>query len=385
MTVETPASGVEVPIRIGGRAAIVHDWFQGFHGSERVVAAMLNLFAARPDILTFSATREVLPQELAAAIVAESRLTRLPGIRQRGFDPGRWRLLLPYMPWYFSHLDVRGYDLVISSSHACALGVRPRDDAFHLCYCYTPMRYVWLPEADQRGAGPKQMALSALRNRLRRWDRAAAQRPDAFVAISTAVAERIEAWYGRTATVIHPPVEVQEFDPTRQKEPGHFAWVHRLVPYKRPLEVAEAFRALTDYQLTMVGVGPLEEELRASAPPNVEIRGWISRSDLADLYARVAGFIHVGEEDFGITMVEAQAAGTPVITLDRGGARDIVQDGVNGVTVSDGADVEQLRAAVERVGGSSWDARTLRASAERFAAPVFAAKMRAILDGTPSG
>src|SRR5687767_10481855 len=153
------------------RSAIVHDWFQGFHGSERTVAAMLDLFVRDPDILTFQAARELLPDRLAAAIVRESRLARLPGIRQRGHDPGRWRWLLPYMPRFFERLDLSGYEVVISSSHACAVGVRPRADALHLCYCHTPMRYVWMPEAERgRARGVKGVALTALRGRLRAWD-----------------------------------------------------------------------------------------------------------------------------------------------------------------------------------------------------------------------
>ena len=137
-----------------------------------------------------------------------------------------------------------------------------------------------------------------------------------------------------TRTSIHPPVDVGDFDPGLEKEPGHFLWVHRLVPYKHPELVAEAFRDLP-YRLTMVGVGPLERSLRRNLPPNVELRGWVEREELARLYGRASGFIHVGEEDFGITMVEALAAGAPVVALDAGGARDIVRNGVDGVLIED--------------------------------------------------
>ena len=354
------------------RSAIVHDWFQGFHGAERTVASMLDLFARDPDIFTFQAARELLPARLSSAIVKESRLSRLPGIRQRGHDPGRWRWLLPYMPRFFESLDLSAYELVVSSSHACAAGVKPPSAALHLCYCYTPMRYVWMPKEERgRARGVKGLALTTLRGRLRAWDRRASARPDAYVAISSAVAERISRFYGREAAVVHPPVAVADFPRDVPRRSGHFLWVHRLVPYKRPLEVAEAFRGLPELTLTMVGVGPLEERLRAALPANVELLGWVSREELASRYASAAGFIHVGEEDFGITMVEALAAGAPVLAVDRGGARDIVRRDRDGVLISDGGNTDQIRSGVRELAERSWDPEQLRTSAQRFSEEQF--------------
>jgi glycosyltransferase involved in cell wall biosynthesis len=368
------------PAPIAARAAVVHDWFQGFHGSERTVAAMLDLFAHDPDIFTFHAARELLPARLAAAIVRESRLARFPGIRQRGHDPGRWRWLLPYMPHYFWRLDITGYEVVISSSHACAAGVRTSPESLHVCYCYTPMRYAWMPEAERgRVQGVKGLALASLRGRLKAWDRRAAQRPDVYVAISTAVAERIARFYGRDAFVISPPVAIGDVPHDVERDPTHFLWVHRLVGYKRPLEVAAAFRDLSDLRLTMVGVGPLERELREALPPNVELLGWLPRERLARLYAGAAGFIHVGEEDFGISMVEALAAGTPVLAVDRGGARDIVRPGVDGVLITGPADPARVRQGVLELARGRWDRRRLREGAERFSGERFRNRMADLL------
>jgi glycosyltransferase involved in cell wall biosynthesis len=359
----------------GLRVAIVHDWFQGFHGAERVVAAMAeDVFAsaATVDIHTFSAADGVIPPELAARIVTRSRLSTLPGIRQRGHAPGRWRALLPLMPRHFARLDLSSYDVVVASSHACAIHARPRPGAAHVCYSYTPMRYAWLAGIDgERAGGVQGWALRALSRWLREGDYAAAQRVGSFVTLSTAVAERIHRCYGRDAEIIHPPVDVDRFAPAGEAREG-FLWAHRMVAYKRPLEVAAAFAGL-DERLTMVGVGPLHDAVAAQAPPNVDVHGWLEREHFAALFGRARAFVHVGEEDFGITMVEALAAGTPVIALRSGGARDIVRDGIDGVLVDD-ASPAALRAAVLRVGERDWDPEALRERAQEFSRERFAAR-----------
>ena len=358
------------------RSAIIHDWFQGFHGSERVVETIHSgLFgpAATPDVFTFHAARELLPTGLAESIVRESRLAALPGIRQRGHDPGRWRLLVPAMPTYFRALDLNAYDLVIASSHAFAVQVRPRPDAIFVCYCHTPIRWAWSAGEDRRAA-----AVSPLLACLRRLDLAASRRPDCYVANSEAVRDRILRLYGRESTVVHPPVDVHEFDPTEEKEPGHFLWVNRLVGYKRPAAVAAAVRDLP-YRLTMVGIGPLEASLRASLPPNVTLHGWLPRDELTALYARASGYVHVGEEDFGISMVEALAAGTPVIGFARGGARDIVRDGIDGVLV-ERADPVGIGAEVRQVASRRWDRAALRARAEEFSRERFLERLGGVVE-----
>jgi glycosyltransferase involved in cell wall biosynthesis len=200
-----------------------------------------------------------------------------------------------------------------------------------------------------------------------------------YLAISTAVAERIAAFYGRDAVVVPPPVAVADFPNETERDPAHFLWVGRLVSYKRPLEVATAFEQLPDLRLTMVGVGPLERRLRAALPPNVELLGWLPRERLARLYARAGGFIHVGEEDFGITMVEALAAGTPVLAVDRGGARDIVRPGVDGVMISDPADAGRVREGVLELARRSWNRDRLSERAERFSEARFRHRLTEVL------
>jgi glycosyltransferase involved in cell wall biosynthesis len=368
----------------GRPVALVHDWFQGYHGSERVVEVLADdvlAEASRVDVFTFQAARELLPPRLAKRIVGESKLSRLPGLRQVGHDPGRWRYLLPYMPRYFRSLDLDDYALVVVSSHACAINASPPAGVPCVCYSHTPMRYAWLIDTERgRLDGIRGAVLRRLSGWLRRRDRTAAQRPDRLVANSSAVRDRIRRFYERDADVVHPPVEVAELTPAPSGDRKRFLWVGRLVPYKRPLLVAEAFRGLP-YELTMVGIGPQEEELRERLPENVELRGWISREELTALYGEAAGFLHVGEEDFGISMVEALAAGAPVIALNAGGALDIVEDGVHGVLISEPTEAP-LRAAVERVATQEWDRDRLVAHAAEFSRERFTAQMRELLTQT---
>jgi glycosyltransferase involved in cell wall biosynthesis len=264
----------------GRPVALVHDWFQGYHGSERVVEVLADdvlAEASRVDVFTFQAARELLPPRLAKRIVHESKLSRLPGLRQVGHDPGRWRYLLPYMPRYFRSLDFDDYALVVVSSHACAINASPPPGVPCVCYSHTPMRYAWLIDTERgRLSGIRGAVLRALSGWLRRRDRAAAQRPDRLVANSSAVRDRIRRFYERDADVVHPPVEVSELRPEAKGlesqgqeaasgERKRFLWVGRLVPYKRPLLVAEAFRGLP-YELTMVGIGPRRRSSASGCP-----------------------------------------------------------------------------------------------------------------------
>ncbi len=361
---------------VGLRTALVHDRFQGYFGAEQVVEAIrAGLFdeGNQPDIFTFYAAREHLPPELAARIRQESRLTRLPGMG----GTGGWKYLLPLIPRYFQNLRLDGYELVLSSSHTFAMHVRAPAGALHVCYCHTPVRYAWIPpEPGDRERGVAGVGLRALSPHFRRIDLRAAAYPDSFVANSTAVQERIRRFYGRDSVVIYPPVDVDQFTPTAG-ERTEFLWVQRLVPHKRPEVVVEAFRGLP-YRLTMVGAGMLEPSLRAALPENVRLLPWQPRAELVPLFEQAAGFIHIGEEDFGISMVEALAAGTPVIAANQGGARDIVRPDVDGLLLET-PDVASLRAAVETMARRHWDREALARRARDFSRDRFLDRFRAHL------
>ena len=365
----------------GARVAIVHDWLQGMHGSERTVEAMITTAfsdAERCDVFTFHAAHDILSPTLSAAVVREAAVARLPGSPPARPRPGPLAaagavhdavVRAPGARW----LRRRGV-LV-----ACVRRRRAPAPARACCTPATATRRSATCGSARSTAGGRRgiqhAALEALVGRMRRQDLRSAARPRGHIAISTAVAERIRSAYGRDAPVVHPPVEVGEFAPGGERDPDHFVWVHRLTPYKRPLEVVEAFRAMPSLRLTMVGVGPLADRVRAALPPNVTLRDWISRAELADLLASAGGFVHVGVEDFGITMVEALASGTPVLAVDRGGALDIVSDGVTGVLISD-AGPPAIRAGVQRLRSTSWDHAALSASAQRFSRERFAGELR---------
>jgi O-antigen biosynthesis alpha-1,3-mannosyltransferase len=287
--------------------------------------------------------------------------------------PGAWRhhqWLLPLMPlaWRL-RAPLTDVDAVISSSHACAKAVRAAPSIPHLCYCYTPMRYAWDFQAEQGRIAPALRPPARLAMRaFRRWDRRMARGVTRFLAISRAVARRVERHYARRADVVHPPVRTTYFTPAGPKA-DFFLYVGRLVSYKRPDLVVEAFAELP-HPLVVVGTGHMLPHLRRRATPNVTFLTGADDGELRSLYRSARALVYPGEEDFGIVMAEAQACGTPVIALARGGAPDIVEHGRTGYLV-ERQEVAPLRAAVRTIAAGEIDAAALRASSERFSAETF--------------
>jgi glycosyltransferase involved in cell wall biosynthesis len=280
----------------------------------------------------------------------------------------------------FRSFDLSGFDLVVSSNHACAKNVRTPAGALHICYCHTPMRYAWDPDfLEGEALGPVMRRVAPVATAwLRDVDRRRGAAPDVFVANSTFVATRIEQAYGRSSHVIHPPVEVAGLLEV-ERDPGDAYLVFgRLVPYKRTDVAIRACERL-GRKLIVAGAGRDLERLRRLAPAGTEFLGQVPAHDLPGLFARARGLLFPGLEDFGIVPVEAQAAGLPVIAYGAGGVRDSVLDGRTGVLYEDGS-VDGMCAAIERFEELSLDDGALRANATRFAPDRFDVAFSQLLD-----
>lgn len=301
------------------RVAIVHDWLTGMRGGERVLEALVGLFP-RSEIFTLVHVPGSVSPRIEARAIHCSFVAWLPRVRER------YRYYLPFFPAAVARFDLRGFDLVLSSSHCVAKGVRPPAGVPHLCYCHSPMRYVW----DQYGAyfGPGRAprwvraAMALVAPALRRWDVRSAERVHAFVANSRHTASRIRRYYGREAAVVYPPVEVARFRPAPVRE-DFYLIVSALVPYKRVDVAVEAFNRL-GRRLVVVGDGPELRRLRRGASGNVVFAGWVRDEEVADWMGRCRAFVFPAADDFGMVTVEAQAAGAPVIAYAGGGALETV-------------------------------------------------------------
>jgi glycosyltransferase involved in cell wall biosynthesis len=312
----------ERPRTSAPRIAIVHDWLDTWRGGENVLAEMCRIY---PDADLFALVdflRDIDRKKLQGKRATTSFLQHVPFARS-GF-----RAFLPVFSRAIESLDVSSYDVVISSSHAVAKGVRKHASQLHVCYCHTPMRYAWdLEEQYLQQVGLDRgltgSVARAVLSRLRRWDRAASARVDHFAATSRYIAGRIERCYGRTSTVIYPPVTIS---PVPDPAPRGTAYVvvSQLVPYKRVDLLAEAFRSLPDRDLFVIGDGPERGRIAARAGPNVHLLGWLPDAERDRWLATARAFVFAAEEDFGIAPLEAQAHGTPVIALGRGGAAETI-------------------------------------------------------------
>jgi glycosyltransferase involved in cell wall biosynthesis len=318
------------------RVALVHYWLLGSRGGERVLEAICRLFP-QADIFTLFYDPEKVPPLIRSKNVHASALNPL-----RRFH----RTLLPLMPMALESFDLRCYDLVISSESGPAKGVITSSTTRHVCYCHTPMRYLWELYPAYRndfGQGALRCALMApFANYLRTWDLATSSRVDAFLANSHNVRRRVWKTYRRRAHVVYPPVAVDTF---YSKRPGdYFLAVSELVPYKR-LDYAVRLFTSNGRSLKVAGDGPEYRALKRMAGRNVEFCGRVSDQELRELYAHCRAFLMPGEEDFGITMVEALASGKPVVALGRGGASEIVSEGCGILydEASEGALAEALR------------------------------------------
>ncbi|MDD5585297.1 MAG: glycosyltransferase [Candidatus Omnitrophica bacterium] len=303
------------------KIAIVHDWLTGMRGGEKVLEVLCELFP-RAHLFTLIHNKGSVSQAIEALPVHTSFLQRFPCVAQG------YRNYLPLFPLAIESFDLKGFDLIISSSHCVAKGAKKPQGATHLCYCYTPMRYVWAFFEQYFGSSfyLKRKCIAAVGEYLKAWDIATLDRVDEFVAISKTIQARIKTIYKEESKVIYPPVDVERFtvDPAVGRD-DFYLCVSALVPYKRIDVIVEAFNALHDKKLIIVGDGNSRRELeKKRISDNILFLGWVGHNDLLALYRRAKAFIYAAEEDFGIAPLEAQATGTPVIAYGKGGVSETI-------------------------------------------------------------
>jgi len=356
------------------RIAIIHDWLTVYAGAERVLEQMLCCY---PDADLFSVV-DFLPSDERGFIqnkpVSTSFVQKLP------FAKSKYRSYLPLMPLAVEQFDLSGYDLVISRSSSVAKGVLTGPDQLHLCMCYSPIRYAWdLQQQYLRESGLnkglKGWLAKWMLHKIRIWDSRTANGVDKFMAISRFISRRIWKVYRRESEIIYPPVDIHAFELRENKE-DFYLTASRMVPYKRINLVVEAFSAMPDKRLIVIGEGPEFSKIKSKAGPNVELLGYQSFEILRDYMQRTRAFVFAAEEDFGIAPLEAQACGTPVIAFGKGGATETIRglesDEPSGVFFQEQSPLaiqqalHQFEQNWDRITPAACRANAMRFSPERF-------------------
>lgn len=360
------------------KIAVVHDWLVTYAGAERLLEQVLE---ACPQAELFSLI-DFLPPENRFFIknkpVRTSFLQHFPMARTK------YRSYLPFMPAAIESLDVSGYDLVISVSHAVAKGVRTAPGQRHLCICCSPIRYAWdlrrqYLEESGLDKGVKGLLANFLLDRVKEWDLAVTPRVTHFAAISEYIGRRIKNNYGRDYSVLYPPVYVERFEPVEKKE-NFYLTASRMVPYKKIPLIAEAFSAMPGKELVIIGDGPEFSKVRGKAGPNVKLLGYQDNHALKDYLQRARAFVFAAEEDFGIAPLEAQACGTPVIAYGAGAVRETIIDGETGVYFGSQT-VESIVDAVKRFESreKNFSVAKIRGNAERFSSERFRRELKELV------
>ena len=355
------------------KIAIVHDYFTQLGGAEKVAEEMFRLFP-QASLLSTVAFEDRMPAGLKEVAVKTSWMQMMPGIRRY------YRFYFLLYPLAVSSLNLAHYDLVISSSSGYVKGVSASRDAMHICYCHTPMRWVWNFDgySERESMNPAmKIALRALTSALRQWDVGAARQPDHFIANSKVVAGRIQKAYGRTAEVIHPPIDVDHFQPSDQVD-DYYMLLSRMVPYKR-LDLAVEACTRLKRKLVVVGTGPQRKYLESIAGPSVHFAGRVSDAEAVRLASRCRALLFPGEEDFGMAPLEVAAAGRPTIAYRAGGATETILEGSTGLFF-DQQTPESLMEAIERFETQEWAPTDIRRHAEAFSIPVFRSRMGRFLE-----
>jgi glycosyltransferase involved in cell wall biosynthesis len=316
------------------KTAIIHEWLVNYAGSERCVESFTNIW---PNAPVFSLVDFLNEEE--RKIILKGRKATTSFIQKLPFARTQHRKYLPLFPLAIEQFDLNEYNLILSSSHAVAKGVLTNSYQLHICYCYTPMRYAWdlyhsyLKEAGLL-KGISGLAAKTILHKLRTWDIISSNRVDHFIAISNHISKRIKKTYNRDSVVIYPPVDVHLFECRPEKE-NFYLTASRLVPYKRIDIIVDAFSAMPDKKLVVIGDGPEMNKIKSKAGKNIEILGYQDFESLKSFMQRSKAFIFAAEEDFGIIVVEAMACGTPVIAFNKGGASETISNSNLGILFDD--------------------------------------------------
>jgi glycosyltransferase involved in cell wall biosynthesis len=346
------------------KIALVHDYFIQQGGAERVAAELYRVLNA-PDVFTTVALPDGLPPALSQTQIRTSWMQRLPAIRRMH------RIYFPLYPFAVRALNLKSYDLVVSSSSGYAKGVRSGGNATHVCYCHTPMRWIWRYRdyvARERFGRLTRLVLPMFLNGLRMWDKRAAREPDQFVANSHIIAERIWDVYKREAIVIPPPIDVNRFR-LSYKSDDYYLVLSRLVSYKN-IDIAIEACKLLNRRLIVIGDGPDRARLESFSSPLVTFAGRICDTEVEKYVAGCRALLLPGEEDFGMAPLEVAAAGKPTVALRAGGAIETIVDGSTGVFF-DASAPKSMAEAIERCENVSWSAALIRRHACNFDAAVF--------------
>jgi len=360
----------------GIRAALVHDWLTGQRGGEKVLEVLAEIFPRAPIYTLFH-----FPGSQTDAV--EKRVVRTSFLQRMPFLRKHYRQYLPLFPLAAELFDLQGYDLVLSSSHCVAKGIIPNPDGLHVSYIHSPVRYAWNQYSayfsPEKLSFFSKLVVPPLIHYVRMWDALSSARVDHFIANSMSVARRIEKYYRRNADVIYPPVDTEFYRPgegTSRRE--YDLIVSALVPYKM-IDLAISAYNRAGLRLKIVGNGPEFKRLHGLADQNIEFLGALGGEELRRLYQEARAFVMPGEEDFGISALEAQACGTPVVALRRGGATETVLDGETGLFFDDPRP-ESLRAALDKFRGLEFNEKTIRSHAMGFSRGIFKERMTAAIE-----
>lgn len=347
------------------KTAIVHEWLVNYAGSEKCVESFTNIC---PDATVYSLV-DFLNEE-QREIILKGKFAQTSFIQKLPSANTRHRYYLPLFPKAIESFDLSDYDIIISSSHAVAKGVKTNKKQLHISYCYSPMRYAW-DNADEYLKGFKGSVAKLFIKYLRRWDLKSSKNPDYIVAISEHIRKKIKRIYNRDADVIYPPVDTDKFQLETNKSDYYLA-ASRLVPYKKIDLIIDAFAKMLDKKLVVIGSGPEKEKIIAKATPNIDVIGYQDFESLKSYMQKAKAFVFAAEEDFGIVVVEAMACGTPVIAFGIGGAAETVVDGVTGILFPEQT-VDSIVEAVKRfdVISHSMNYKEIRLHSERFSRQTF--------------